>query len=72
MKRKLLNKKKYPPSCSYCRHGKLAPDGEAVLCIKKGIVPADEKCHSYSYDPLKRVPKKPPELEHANPSDFEL
>lgn len=72
MKRKLLNKKKYPPSCRHCRHGRLAPDENSVLCIKKGIVDKDGKCRSYSYDPLKRIPQKPPEPPKADPSDFEL
>ena len=66
MKKRLLNKKKYPPSCSHCRHGRLA------LCVKKGIVETDGKCRSYAYDPLKRVPMKAPKLAEADPSEYEL
>lgn len=72
MKSKLLEKKKYPPACEYCKHGRLSPDEESVLCIKKGIVETDGKCRKYSYDPLKRRPKKPLIVERANPSEFEL
>ncbi len=38
MKSKLLEKKKYPAACEYCKHGRLSPDEKSVLCIKKGIV----------------------------------
>lgn len=72
MKKRLLNKKKYPPSCSHCRHGRIAPDGGSVLCVKKGIVETDGKCRSYTYDPLKRVPMKAPKLAEADPSEYEL
>lgn len=72
MKSKLLEKKKYPPACEYCKHGRLSPDEESVLCIKKGIVETDGKCRKYAYDPLKRRPKKPLIVERANPSEFEL
>ena len=72
MKSKLLESKKYPPSCEYCKHGRLSPDESSVLCIKKGIVETDGKCRKYSYDPLKRRPQKPLIIERANPSEFEL
>ena len=72
MKNKLLEKKKYPAACEYCKHGRLSPDEQSVLCIKKGLVAPDGKCLRYSYDPLKRRPKKPPMLQQADPSDFDL
>lgn len=72
MKRKLLEKKKYPAVCENCLHGRLSPDEQSVLCIKKGIVEPDGSCRRYSYDPLKRKPKKPLLIEQANPADFEL
>lgn len=72
MKRKLLEKKKYPAVCENCLHGRLSPDEQTVLCIKKGIVEPDGNCRRYSYDPLKRKPKKPLLIEQADPSDFEL
>ncbi len=72
MKRKLFEKKKYPAVCESCLHGRLSPDEKTVLCVKKGIVEPDGKCRSYSYDPLKRKPKKPLIIERADPSDFVL
>lgn len=72
MKSKLLEKKKYPAACEYCKHGRLSPDEKSVLCVKKGIVELDGKCRKYAYDPLKRRPKKPLLIERADPSDFEL
>ena len=72
MKSKLLEKNKYPEICENCKHGRLSPDEESVLCIKKGIVALDGKCRRYSYDPLKRKPKKPLLVQQADPSDFEL
>ncbi len=72
MKSKLLEKKKYPAACEYCKHGRLSPDEQTVLCIKKGLVAPDGKCRKYSYDPLKRRPKKPLIIQQANPAEFEL
>ena len=72
MKSKLLEKKKYPAACEYCKNGRLSPDEQMVLCIKKGLVAPDGKCRKYSYDPLKRRPKKPLIVQQADPSEFEL
>lgn len=72
MRKKLFEKKKYPPSCEHCVHGRLSPDEQSVLCIKKGIVSTDGKCMKYVYDPLKRRPQKPLMIEKADPSEFEL
>ena len=72
MKRKLTEKKKYAAVCENCLHGRLSPDEETVLCIKKGIVQPDGTCRRYSYDPLKRRPKKPLIVQQADPSEFEL
>ncbi|MBR0112198.1 MAG: hypothetical protein IJM02_00455 [Clostridia bacterium] len=72
MKKKLLSAAKYPPRCSYCKRGRLSPDGESVLCDKKGIVDKNSSCRSYRYDVMKRVPEKPAEIPGANPEDFEI
>ena len=72
MKSKLLEKKKYPAVCEHCKHGRLSPDEQSVLCIKKGIVAPDFKCRKYTYDPLKRRPKKPLLVQRADPSEFDL
>jgi hypothetical protein len=72
MKSKLLNKNAYEAICRNCRHGRLSPEGDTVLCVKKGIVDPDGSCRRYSYDPLKRVPRKMPAVREANPEDFDL
>lgn len=72
MKSKLLEKNKYPAVCENCKHGRLSPDEESVLCVKKGLVAPYDKCRRYSYDPLKRRPKKPLMVQQADPSEFEL
>ena len=72
MKKKLTEKKKYAAVCENCLHGRLSPDEQTVLCVKKGIVQPDGTCRRYSYDPLKRRPKKPLLIEQADPSDLTL
>ncbi len=72
MKKKLLNKNAYEAICRNCKHGRLSPEGDTVLCMKKGIVDPDDTCRRYSYDPLKRVPRKMPAVREANPEDFDL
>ncbi len=72
MKSKLLNKDAYEAICRNCKHGRLSPEGDTVLCVKKGIVDPDGSCRRYSYDPLKRVPRKMPAVREANPEDFDL
>ena len=72
--KKLLNKKEISPSCSYCALGKLAPDGETVLCKKKGVVEKDFSCRKFKYDPCKRVPVKAKAMDFSqySPEDFKL
>jgi len=60
----MLFRKKIEKSCSYCTMGARMND-EQILCIKKGVVPADGKCRKFCYDPCKRVPVK------AKALDFE-
>ncbi len=72
MKKKILNSKNYTPECKNCVIGRISPDGKNVFCTKKGIKELDGSCRSYKYDPLKRVPRKAPVFESADPKDFEL
>lgn len=68
--KKLFNKKDITPSCSYCVHGRFAPDKESVLCFKKGVVGLDFSCKKFKYDPLKRKPLRPKAIEKFEESDF--
>lgn len=70
--KKLLNKKDVTPACSYCVHGKFAPDKESILCIKKGVVSLDYSCKRFKYDPLKRKPIRPRNIEKFDESDFSI
>lgn len=59
----MLFRKKMPRACSYCINGTKLND-EEILCMKRGVVPADRACRKFSYDPYKRIPPK------AKASDF--
>jgi hypothetical protein len=70
--KKLFNKNDITPSCSYCVHGRFSPNGESVLCLKKGIVSLDYSCKRFKYDPLKRKPIRPKAIETFEELDFSL
>ncbi len=69
----MLFRKKIERSCLYCAHGTVL-DENAVLCCKKGVVSPDKKCHSFRYEPCKRVPPKPkqPDFDQFTEEDFSL
>lgn len=71
MKKELLNLN-IDPQCTYCEHGKISPDGEHILCKKKGIMERYAHCKKFRYDPLKREPAKKPKLPEFSPEEFEL
>lgn len=50
----------------------MAPDGENVLCKKHGVVEKEYSCRKFSYDVLKRQPKRPKALEKFKEEDFAL
>ncbi len=60
--------------CACCEMGKLSPDGEMILCIKKGIRSPDSKCRAFRYDPLKRRPPAAqlPDTHDFSAADFSL
>lgn len=60
------------PKCEYCEFARRSPDGETVLCPKKGIVARDFFCRKYKYDIMKRIPRKVPKLPEFSKDDFEL
>lgn len=72
LKQKLFNKKKYSQRCDSCYYGRLTADSQSVLCVKSGIMKPDHKCKSYRYDPLKRIPEKPINLQKFSAEDFQL
>lgn len=69
---KKLFKDDIEPRCAYCEFGKISGDRKSILCRRRGIMTGDYSCRSFVYDPLKRVPKKSPEMQKFDPSEFEL
>lgn len=41
------------PACKYCKVGRLAPNGENILCEKRGIMTPNSGCKGFQYDPSK-------------------
>ena len=60
------------PACAYCSKGSVTADKKNILCLKKGIVSPDYHCRRFKYDPLRRIPKIPPELEKFTAEDFSI
>lgn len=70
---KKIFRKDLRPACDYCVHGRPAPDANAILCVKHGIMDPGSSCHSFRYDPLKRTPKPKAKIHtEFKPEDFEL
>lgn len=61
------------PSCQYCEKAlRVMAKHNQVLCEKYGVVKADYSCRHFVYDPLWRVPIKPPTLQTFDDDDFDL
>ncbi len=60
------------PKCAYCAHGKTAPNGKDILCVRSGVTDKDGSCKKFKYDPLKREPRKPAPLAEYGKDDFIL
>ena len=48
--------------CEFCRFATEIKTTEDMLCAYKGVVDKEYSCRKFVYDPLKRVPRKLPEL----------
>ena len=55
----MLFAKRIEPKCAYCQRG-TAIGLEKIVCLKKGVMSPGGCCRSFVYDPLKRVPPRPP------------
>jgi len=66
-------RKNIDPRCAYCQKGSVLNDRE-VICVKKGIVPAENSCSAFRYDPMKRIPPRPAKLDtgHLREEDFQI
>lgn len=69
----MLFRKDMEKRCAYCAHaGRI--DDEQVACVKRGIVASGSHCAAFRYDPLKRVPPRPVQLNTGDlkQEDFEV
>lgn len=67
----MLFRKKIERSCTYCVRGVRLEDG-SILCAKKGLRSAEDKCRSFRYDPCKRIPFKARALSFRQFSDSDF
>ena len=72
MKKKLFNADSIEKICANCLYGRHTPDGDGVLCVKKGIMLKYSSCRRFEYDPLNRVPQRPIPMPDFSMEDFEL
>ena len=71
-KKRALFGGRIPPACEYCAHSRPSPEPDTFYCERRGVVPGHYHCRAYSYDPLRRVPKRQPRLPAFTPEDFKL
>lgn len=71
MGNKIFNKK-LPKRCEYCIHGTKSQFTNEVLCLKKGIMDANDMCRKYKYDPLKRTPQLQKPFDNYTAEDFKI
>lgn len=69
----MLFRKKIERDCSYCVYGTRL-EGDQILCAKKGMKCAGDKCRKFKYDPIKRIPQKEKALDFSkyDEQDFSL
>ena len=68
-----LFRKNIEPRCAYCARGARIDDGH-VACVKRGVGADTDKCPAVRYDPLRRMPSRPAELNTSrlSPEDFQV
>lgn len=48
--------------CAYCEKATVLASEDYVLCSKRGVVSQTYSCRRFSYDPLKKVPRRMPDM----------
>ncbi len=64
--------KKLEKHCEYCVYGNTLNFDNQIICKKRGVTDKADKCRSYKYDPLKRVPVKIKLADGYTEEDFKL
>lgn len=64
--------KKLDKHCEYCVYGAALQFDNQIICKKRGVTEKDDKCRSYKYDPLKRIPKQVKIGKDYTDEDFKL
>lgn len=69
----MLFRKRIDKCCAYCTYATKLDDDQ-VLCSKRGVKEATQKCLKFRYDPYKRVPARPksPDFDKYSEEDFKL
>lgn len=69
----MLFRKNIDRYCEYCQHAGNAGENR-MICAKRGIVSPHDQCRSFTYDPLKRTPKraKAPDFAALSDRDYSL
>ncbi len=66
-------RKDMEPSCAYCCYSRPIGQGD-MICLKRGVVSVTESCRRFRYDPFKREPDPPQQLDTSKlkAEDFTL
>ena len=64
----MLFRQSLEPRCAYCQRS-TPLENDQVACLKRGVVPAGGHCHSFLYDPFKRVPPRQAVLDTSRLKD---
>lgn len=72
VKKNVIDSNEVPQVCAICSFGTQLPDGSGILCKKTGIRLPDSTCKKFDYDPLKRIPRREPEMQEFTEADFAL
>ena len=67
-----LFSKNVDPRCMYCSLGRPMWRSQ-IGCVYQGVVKEHHHCKRFRYDPLRRIPAKPPKLSvNYTDKDFEI
>ena len=70
--RKKLFGNNIKPACRYCLKSSVGENGRGLVCPHFGDVKSSDSCKSFSYSPLKRIPKKELCLAKSDANDIDF